>query len=697
MCEKAYGACEGASPTWTTTPDYDSVESCVSQASNNGDTINITAGSADWSQPLTITKGIRLIGAGKTLTNITYTGSQTGTWLIMWYPTDYNYSFELSGITLNLNLSIGSVRLANYQAQYPVTGVKIHDNEFLNIGGNTGGYTSAGFEVRHPVYGVAYQNKFTGNSHMDNIGQNDVTLLNWKYGTVDYSKPEENFYYEDNIFDVSNTLATGGQGGRYLYRYNTFNINTTLSALWDAHGNSPNGTMISTTYGNKYTSATHGFSSSFALRGGKHLSFYNLYDVTAAETGGMYNEFRNEFFSFGYVKEAGPNYIRPCSSNVDGNTGTITSAGSTYIENIYAQFKLTLSSRDASIIIVEGTGKGQIRTIASGNTTTRMDVTTPFDVVPDNTSRYRICTPMTVSSSWDEGGKKLRIQSGAAAGTTGLDKSISTADPATNTLTITDTFSTIPSPGDRFEIYQTDPNLIYHQEQNDAYIFNNRFGSTLIGESIYDEKWDGSTATGGGYDWIEDTTKTSTAINMCGSTCYYMAIQLIDENGVYGESRNVNYTDPANKRIYVFPAWTTPPTAGTRYAKKSDVNNEVSNNVQFFNQQDAGFNGMAGIGCGTLVTLQNAAYYDNCTPGVGYWATNQTCNNTNLTALTGACTEAGGDRNIADFIKGTLYKCNANGNGWESYYTPYTYPHPLRSESAADTTAPAVPSGLSVQ
>ena len=91
------------------------------------------------------------------------------------------------------------------------------------------------------------------------------------------------------------------------------------------------------------------------------------------------------------------------------------------------------------------------------------------------------------------------------------------------------------------------------------------------------------------------------------------------------------------------------------------------------------FNGTSGVGCGTL-----ASRPATCTTGVGYWATNQSC--TDLTGMVGT--------NPADPISGTLYKCTATDT-WTSYYTPYTYPHPLRTE-ASDVIAPAAPRGLSV-
>ncbi len=78
----------------------------------------------------------------------------------------------------------------------------------------------------------------------------------------------------------------------------------------------------------------------------------------------------------------------------------------------------------------------------------------------------------------------------------------------------------------------------------------------------------------------------------------------------------------------------------------------------------------SGMGCGTL-----AARPATCTTGVGYWATNQSCSD--LTGMVGV--------SPATKINGTLYKCTET-DIWTSYYTPYTYPHPLRGEVVSNFT-----------
>jgi hypothetical protein len=86
------------------------------------------------------------------------------------------------------------------------------------------------------------------------------------------------------------------------------------------------------------------------------------------------------------------------------------------------------------------------------------------------------------------------------------------------------------------------------------------------------------------------------------------------------------------------------------------------------------FNGTAGVGEGPL-----AARPTSCTPGVGYWATDQGEWNAR---------NAGPD--------GQLYQCTAP-NTWAVYFTPYAYPHPLASGGGPSAEVPAAPTNLTVR
>ncbi|MGP8155814.1 MAG: MBG domain-containing protein [Candidatus Acidiferrales bacterium] len=83
----------------------------------------------------------------------------------------------------------------------------------------------------------------------------------------------------------------------------------------------------------------------------------------------------------------------------------------------------------------------------------------------------------------------------------------------------------------------------------------------------------------------------------------------------------------------------------------------------------ASYNGTAGVGSGPL-----SARPATCTPGVGYWATDQ--GNWNQSGSGG---------------QGELFVCGPTVNTWALHYEPYTYPHPLdTSGGSGGTTAQTI-------
>ena len=67
-----------------------------------------------------------------------------------------------------------------------------------------------------------------------------------------------------------------------------------------------------------------------------------------------------------------------------------------------------------------------------------------------------------------------------------------------------------------------------------------------------------------------------------------------------------------------------------------------------------------------------------CTTGVGYWKTSQSCSEVPSGSY---------GKNPTTPLLGTLYRCTSTNN-WQEYYTPYQYPHPLRSGDNEALNAP---------
>jgi len=240
MAKSSLAACTGSSPTWTTSPDYASVSSCVSSAST-GDTINVSAGSATWNSSLTIAKGVNLIGAGIDATTITGNVNDANAFLITYEPSNYalNTPFRLSGFTFDMGgksmgLALGGPN--HYPPFTRQTKVRIDHNTFQNV-------VSGGMGLwNFTMYGVADHNTFNNipyptKADGDTPPINTATDSWWHYWGIIPGAADDNFYFEDNTFTGVSTIVSDCQfSGRYVFRYNTItSTQTDNSYFFDMH------------------------------------------------------------------------------------------------------------------------------------------------------------------------------------------------------------------------------------------------------------------------------------------------------------------------------------------------------------------------------------------------------------------------------------------------------------------------------
>ena len=216
------------------------------------------------------------------------------------------------------------------------------------------------------------------------------------------------------------------------------------------------------------------------------------------------------------------------------------------------------------------------------------------------------------------------------------------------------------------------------QQIQNTYFWNNRNDDEIISFSGHPVETGAIAGAGPSY-----FTRASSTVSYCTNSCYMMGVRITGGAGI-GQYRGISSFNGAQVNITSYTGgsatWDIIPDATSTYEILSDCCDNIHRNQEFF-EQATSFDGTAGVGCGTLANRPAT-----CTAGVGYWATNQQCE---------TVSDANTGTNPSEPISGTLYKCSAP-NTWIAYYTPYTYPHPLRGEDVSDTTSPALPTGLMV-
>lgn len=305
------------------------------------------AGSATWSSTLSITKGVKLIGAGAGQTVIATSGKaidytpSSGYW-------SGNYIFEVSGFTFNSSHGTGwdvsttLIYLYCGCASTMQTNIKIHDNIINN---SSNGY---GAIWNFACAGVIYDNTFAGWGYPLRIGwgDNQCAGKSWpgQY-TVEqaaggdpsysyfYSVPAQAMYVEDNTFNNIGgpTLSDGDQGGSYVFRYNLIDMG---GQLFDMHENGRGGEI----YGNHQTGGNG--DRFFADRGGRFMVHHNYTSGTGTETN-LYNQgcpsstlenFKDTYY---FQNRAGGSYAGSLFSLYEGSDvcNTITKNSTFWIDN----------------------------------------------------------------------------------------------------------------------------------------------------------------------------------------------------------------------------------------------------------------------------------------------------------------------------------------------------------------------------
>lgn len=303
-------------------PSFIDVSNAVHSATA-GDTILIPAGTVTWTNTLTITKGLTLIGAGADATFITNLIELHG--MTLAFTLTSGTSFRVSGIYFDCNWDHGGGAIGAYTRGYQdswktfnyITGFRI-DHCVFDRCWFAGGYGAAPLEMYGRVWGVVdncsfFDGVYAARVYGNPISEAQAQSYGWPAdtsGTADWSKCETNLLYylgtTNNFVLESCLIATRNpayspppNGARlavssawtahYVFRHNIVSniYDNGFNDVLDLHGNKEidgtfRGAICAEVYNNTVYSTNNAYRFAY-FRGGTCLAYSNsVFGVSSA-------------------------------------------------------------------------------------------------------------------------------------------------------------------------------------------------------------------------------------------------------------------------------------------------------------------------------------------------------------------------------------------------------------------------------
>jgi hypothetical protein len=265
------------------------IQTAINFASN-GDTVNVPAGSASWSSPISVDKDLSIIAAGKTKTSITLSNNDA-------FVLSNEYNIRISGFgfkNATIRLTDNPVDGKSFRIDHNSFTSSTWLESFLWSGGPC---SPASGTARMPT-GLIDNNEYT-NHRLLPMGTN-CNLADGNYQhqlwarTPPKGKGTEVVYIENNVFNNSGNpnVVDSNYGGRYVFRFNTVSGTGGTAEIHSVQGANRSAQWVEI-YKNTHTRTQSAWFPFLYYRGGTALVWGNRISNSTFDTQILMNNVRS--------------------------------------------------------------------------------------------------------------------------------------------------------------------------------------------------------------------------------------------------------------------------------------------------------------------------------------------------------------------------------------------------------------------